>query len=196
MSIVLGVTGASGSLYGRRLLEILSRGGRECHLVVSAAGEAVSRHELGESPYSWHEGLSGRGKITPWDIDDLFAPFCSGSNPPQAMIVAPCSMGTLARVAAGISDSLLTRAADVCLKERTPLVLVVRESPLSLIHIENMARVARAGGIILPASPGFYHHPADLAAMVDHVVGRTLDVLKIPHNLFPPWEKPSREGPS
>lgn len=195
MSIVVGVTGASGSLYGRRLLEILSREDRVCHLVVSAAGEAVSLHELGESPFSWHEGFPGGSKIVPWDINDLFAPFCSGSNPPQAMIVAPCSMGTLARIAAGTSDSLLTRAADVCLKERTPLILVVRETPLSLIHIENMARVARAGGVILPASPGFYHHPADLSAIVDHVVGRILDVLKIPHDLFPPWEKPSREGP-
>ena len=191
---VVALTGASGSRYGKRLVESLLTGGGTCQLILSRAGSAVSMHELGEDAADWPGTLPGGERLTLWDNGDLFAPFCSGSNPPDGMIVAPCSMGTLARVAAGTADTLLTRAADVCLKERIPLVLVVRETPLNLIHIENMGRVTRAGGIILPASPGFYHRPADIDGLIDHVVGKILGVLGLPQDLFPPWDKTYRDS--
>lgn len=190
MNVVVGITGASGSVYGKRLLEELLAGGHRCHLILSAAGCAVARHELEEDPTLWSETLPDAGLLTLWENSDLFAPFCSGSNPPSSMVVAPCSMGTLGRIASGVSDSLLTRAADVCLKERIPLILAARETPLGLIHLENMVRVTRAGGIILPASPGFYHRPAGMGELVDHVVGKILDTLGLPHSLTPRWEKP------
>lgn len=190
---VVALTGASGSRYGKRLVEVLLAGGGACQLILSRAGRAVSNHELGEDAGEWPGTLSGGERLSLWENDDLFAPFCSGSNPPDGMIVAPCSMGTLARIAAGTADSLLTRAADVCLKERIPLVLVVRETPLNLIHIENMGRVTRAGGIILPASPGFYHRPDSIDGLVDHVVGKILGALGLPQELFPPWVKPDGE---
>ncbi len=185
--VVVAVTGASGSVYGRRLVETLLAQGRTCHLLVSAAGAAVVRHELDEDPRQWPDILEGGERLSLWGNSDLFAPFCSGSSPPAAMAIVPCSMGTLGRVSAGTADTLLTRAADVCLKERVPLVLAVRETPLSLIHLENMARVTRAGGIILPASPGFYHRPRDIGALVDHLVGKILDAVSVDHRLFTRW---------
>jgi 4-hydroxy-3-polyprenylbenzoate decarboxylase len=187
MDIIVGVTGASGSCYGKRLLEVLAASGHRCHLIVTAAAEAVIGHELGEQAAKWPALLSEVGAVTFWKNSDLFAPFCSGSNPADAMAIVPCSMGTLSRIASGSAESLLTRSADVCLKERIPLILVVRETPVSLIHLENMTRVARAGGVILPASPGFYHRPETLGDIVDHVVGKILDNLGISHNLFSKW---------
>jgi 4-hydroxy-3-polyprenylbenzoate decarboxylase len=187
MNLVIGITGASGSCYARRLIEVLAADHHTCQIVVSRAGMAVVAHEISESPGDWPTALAGGGNLTLWENDNLFAPFCSGSSPPDAMVIVPCSMGTLGRIASGISESLLTRSADVCLKERRPLILAVRETPLNLIHIENMARVARAGGIVMPASPGFYHRPEDLAGLVDHVVGKLLDMLGISHRLFQKW---------
>jgi 4-hydroxy-3-polyprenylbenzoate decarboxylase len=186
MNLVIGITGASGSCYARRLIEVLAAGDHACQIVVSRAGKAVIAHEIDEAPTDW-VALAGGRHITLWENEDLFAPFCSGSSPPDAMVVVPCSMGTLGRIAAGMSETLLTRSADVCLKERRPLVLAVRETPLNLIHIENMARVARAGGTIMPASPGFYHRPSDLGDIVDHIVGKLLDTLGIAHHLFKRW---------
>ena len=188
MNLVIGITGASGSCYARRLIEVLAADGdHACQIIISRAGKAVVAHEIDEAPTDWPATLAGGDKITLWENDNLFAPFCSGSSPPDAMVIVPCSMGTLGRIAAGISENLLTRSADVCLKERRPLILAVRETPLNLIHIENMARVTRAGGIIMPASPGFYHRPKDLAEIVDHVVGKLLDTLGITHQLFKRW---------
>jgi 4-hydroxy-3-polyprenylbenzoate decarboxylase len=187
MNLVIGITGASGSCYARRLIEVLAAAGHTCRIVVSRAGKAVIAHEIKEAPKDWPAALTGGEHISLWEDDDLFAPFCSGSNPPDAMVVVPCSMGTLGRIASGISENLLTRAADVCLKERRPLILAVRETPLNLIHIENMDRVTRAGAIVMPASPGFYHRPTDLADIVDHFVGKLLDTLGITHSLFSKW---------
>jgi len=187
MNVVIGITGASGAIYGRRLVEAILLLGHHCHLVVSEAGKAVVLHELESDCASWPSTLEGGARLTLWSHADLFAPFCSGSNTPHGMAIVPCSMGTLGRIASGTSDSLLVRAADVCLKERLPLVLAVRETPLNLIHIENMGRVARAGAIVLPASPGFYHRPVDIDGLVDHLAGKVLDSLRIPHTLFRRW---------
>ncbi|MBX6393126.1 MAG: UbiX family flavin prenyltransferase, partial [Burkholderiales bacterium] len=123
--------------------------------------------------------------------EDWYAPIASGSNPADAMVVCPCSMGTLAAIANGLSDNLIERAADVALKERRPLILVTRETPLSLIHLENMTRLARAGALILPANPGFWHRPATVEAVVDYVVARVLDHLRVPHRLMQRWGRDS-----
>jgi 4-hydroxy-3-polyprenylbenzoate decarboxylase len=193
MKLVVGISGASGAIYGKRLVEELLRQKKECHLVVSEAGKAVIAHELGEDCAAWPSSLQGAEALHLWKPDDLFAPFCSGSNTPDAMVVAPCSMGTLGRIAAGTSDSLLIRAADVCLKERIPLVLAVRETPLNLIHIENMARVTRAGAVVLPAAPGFYHRPRDMDDLINHLVGKILDTLGVRHHLFQRWNESAEE---
>lgn len=187
MKIVLAVTGASGSIYARRFLEVLSREGIECHLLFSIAGEQVAKHETGIGPVEWISTLDNTDTVKLWNNEDLFAPFASGSNGPDGMVVLPCSMGTLGKIAAGTAENLLTRAADVCLKERIPLILAVRETPLNLIHLENMTRIARAGGIILPASPGFYHHPETIDDLVNHLVGKVCDILGINHNLYRRW---------
>jgi 4-hydroxy-3-polyprenylbenzoate decarboxylase len=126
-------------------------------------------------------------KLVVFGRDEWFAPVASGSNPPDAMVVCPCSMGTLAAIAQGLADNLIERAADVVLKEGRKLVLVPRETPLSVIHLENMLRLARAGTIILPPSPGFYQHPQTVADLVDFVVARILDQLAIPHALLQRW---------
>lgn len=186
MEFVIGISGASGSCYGRRIVQVLAGSSHRCHLIVSEAGGAVLEHELKEDFHSWPERFGG-DTVRIWSDGNLFAPFCSGSNPPDGMAVIPCSMGTLARIAAGTADTLMTRAADVCLKERRPLVLTVREAPLNLVHIENMKRVTMAGATVLPASPGFYHHPATLDDLVDHVVGKTLQALGAGQDLFPRW---------
>jgi len=187
MNVVVGLTGASGAIYGKRLVEALLQMGHHCHLVVSEAGTAVALHELDSDCASWPSTFEGGDRLTLWSPADIFAPFCSGSSGPHGMAVVPCSMGTLGRIASGTSDSLLVRAADVCLKERLPLILAVRETPLNLIHIENMARVTRAGATVLPAAPGFYHRPADIDGLVDHLVGKVLDSLRIPHTLYQRW---------
>jgi 4-hydroxy-3-polyprenylbenzoate decarboxylase len=122
--------------------------------------------------------------------EEWFAPIASGTNPPDAMAICPCTMGTLAAVAAGLSSNLIERAADVCLKEGRKLILVVRETPFTPIHLENMLRLARAGAVILPPNPGFYHHPQDLQGVIDFVVARILDQLRIPHTLMQPWGAP------
>jgi len=124
-----------------------------------------------------------------WENDNFEAPFMSGSNAPEAVVIIPCSMGKLAAVANGISGNLLERIADVALKERKQLILVVRETPLSLIHLENMVKVTKAGATVLPAMPAFYHHPKTIDDMVNFVVGKVLNVLGIEHNLFKGWRK-------
>ncbi len=188
MKVVIGITGASGSIYGRRLAEVLLHEGHSCHLIVSEAGKVVVAHELDEEPAQWPSVLPGGSNgLRLWDDRDLLAPFCSGSHSPDAMVVVPCSMGSLSRIAAGTADTLLTRTADVCLKERRPLLLVVREMPINLIHIENMGRVTRAGGIILPASPAFYHRPSRIEDLVNFVVGKIMNGLGMPQRLFTPW---------
>ncbi|MDT8901269.1 UbiX family flavin prenyltransferase [Anaeroselena agilis] len=183
MRVVVGITGASGAVYGWRLLAALRKGGCEVHAVVSENGWTVLKHECGV----------GRDAVAAlvqrlYEPDDYGAAPASGSFRADAMVVAPCSMRTLAAVAAGLADNLLTRAADVAVKEGRRLVLVPRETPLSAIHLENMLKLARLGVRIVPASPGFYHNPQDVAALVDMMVGKVCDALGVEHELFKRWE--------
>lgn len=194
--ICLAWTGASGMPYGLRLLECLLAAGCHVELLYSATAQIVARQEIGlllpPQPQAVAEFFRERhanlpGQLSVYGKEAWFAPVASGSNPPDAMVVCPCSMGSLAAIAQGLADKLITRAADVALKERRPLILVPRETPLSIIHLENMLRLARAGAVILPPSPGFYHHPTTLADLVDFVVARILDQLHLPHQLLARW---------
>lgn len=189
---VIGITGASGSIYGVRLIQELAVRKHFVDVVVTSAGKKVMKEELGVSGFGNMAklGLSEtRGTIKVWENDNFEAPFMSGSNVPEAVVVVPCSVGKLAAMANGISTNLLERAADVALKEKGQLVLVVRETPLNLIHLENMVKVARAGAQILPAMPAFYHHPRSIDDMVDFVVGKVLNLLGIKHTLFKGWKR-------
>ena len=188
MKLVVAVGGASGSIYARRLLDALVglRDQVEVALCFSQAGAEVWAHELGAVPdYPFKR----------YGLRDFRAPFASGSAGWDAMVVIPCSTGGLARIAHGVSEDLIGRAADVMLKERRRLVLVVRETPLSLIHIENMATVTRAGGVVLPAAPSFYSKPASIEALLDTVVARVLDQVGLPNKLMPRWgDGPDAQG--
>jgi 4-hydroxy-3-polyprenylbenzoate decarboxylase len=192
MKLVVAVGGASGSCYAQRLLDVLAanatRPGNlplEIGLCFSKSGAEVWRHEIGAVPeYPFRR----------YALDDFRAPFASGSAGWDAMVVIPCSSGGLARIAHGISDDLIGRAADVMLKERRKLVLVLRETPLSLLHIENMAAATRAGAVVLPAAPSFYSRPATVEALLDTVIGRVLDQLGIPNQLMPRWGGDSSKG--
>ena len=199
-SIILGMTGASGADYGLRLLHCLLEAGRPVQLLISKAAQIVIPMEtdlrLPGRPRDIQRALvehyhCDSGQLHVYGQDEWTAPPASGSALAQAMVVCPCTTGTLAAIANGNSDNLLERAADVTLKERRKLILVVRETPLSVIHLENMLRLARAGAVILPANPGFYYRPATVAELVDFIVARILDQLEIPHALLPRWgQKP------
>jgi 4-hydroxy-3-polyprenylbenzoate decarboxylase len=182
--IVVGITGASGAPYARRLLEVLRRRD-DVELGVCASRNAGEVWAL-ECGGDLNEAAGGKV----WGVGDYKAPFASGSAGWQAMAVVPCSMGTAARIAHGTSDTLLTRAADVMLKERRTLVVVPRETPLSVIHLENLTALARAGAVVLPAMPSFYAKPASLEAALDTVVGRVLDHLGVEHDLLRRWGTP------
>jgi len=195
-TVTLALTGASGMPYGLRLLECLLSGGVEVGLVYSPAAQIVAKQEcdltLPSQPREAARLLAERygaqpGQLAVYGRDDWMAPIASGSAPADAMAVCPCTMGTLGAIANGLADNLIERAADVALKERRPLVLVPRETPLSAIHLENMARLARAGATILPPAPGFYGRPASVAELVDFVVARVLDHLGVAHALGPRW---------
>lgn len=194
--VCLAWTGASGLPYGLRLLDALLSAGVTVELIYSQAAQVVAQQELGlRLPSSPDEALQllqkqfpdRSGKLLVYGRDAWFSPVASGSNPPDAMVVCPCSMGTLASIAAGLADNLIERAADVVLKERRPLIMVPRETPFSVIHLENMLRLARAGAVIVPPSPGFYEHPQSVADMVDFIVARILDQLRVPHALGKRW---------
>jgi 4-hydroxy-3-polyprenylbenzoate decarboxylase len=179
--IVVGVTGASGAPYARRLLGVLNqRQDVEIAVCVSQTAHDVWALECGGD-------LREQIGLPVWGVRDYQAPFASGSAGWQAMVVVPCSMGTVARIAHGISDTLLTRAADVMLKERRTLVVVPRETPLSVVHLDNLARLARAGAVVLPAMPSFYGKPATLDDAIDTVVGRILDQVGLDHTLLRRW---------
>jgi len=180
--IVVGVTGASGSIYAYTLIEVLASLGIDVEVVLTQMGEKVLRYECGVGI----EAFSSQVRVHA--IDDLFSPLASGSYRTDGMVVVPCSMNTLGLLAAGTGEHLLARAAQVTLKERRPLVVVPREMPYNVIHLENMLRLARAGGIMLPASPGFYHLPQNMGELIGHVVGRILDQLGIEHTLYQRWE--------
>ncbi|KPU26732.1 aromatic acid decarboxylase [Caloranaerobacter sp. TR13] len=182
MRLIVGITGGSGAIYGVGLLKVLKELGVETHLVVSSMGEYVMQHECGISLDELKELATHFH-----DNRNLAAPIASGSFKTDGMVIVPCSMKSLASIANGISDSLLTRAADVILKERRRLVLVTRETPLSAIHLENMLKLSRMGVTILPASPGFYNHPQSISDIVSSIIGRTLDQFGINHNLIKRW---------
>jgi len=188
---VIGITGASGSIYGIRLIQELGLRNHTVDVVITAAGKMLMKEELGVSGFDIKKlGLTHiKGQIRIWENDDFEAPFLSGSNPPEAVVIIPCSMGKLAALANGISGNVLERTADVVLKEDRQLILVVRETPLSLIHLENMVKVAKAGARILPAMPAFYHRPKTIDDMVNFVVGKVLNLLRIEHTLFKGWRK-------
>lgn len=195
-TVCLALTGASGMPYGLRLLECLLQAGVRVQLLYSQAAQVVARQELGlelpSRPAEARKALlalypAPAEKLEVYGREEWFAPVASGSNPPDAMVVCPCSMGTLAAIAQGLADNLIERAADVAIKERRKLVLVPRETPLSTIHLENMLRLAQAGAVILPPNPGFYHHPKELGDLVDFVVARILDQLGVPHELMRRW---------
>lgn len=193
--IVVGITGASGSIYGLRLIAELLAADHQVSLLLTKAGRQVTAFETGlkladrapECQAQLQEYFNCTTRLQYYAIDDFFAPVASGSSAPDAVVICPCSMGTAGRIAAGLSDNLLERAADVALKERRQLVLVPRETPFNQIHLENLLRLAQAGGTILPAMPGFYHQPQTLDDLVTFVVGKILDTLGISHQLFKPW---------
>lgn len=182
--LIIGITGASGTIYGIRLLEVLKPLAIETHLVVTKAGQLTRDYETDVSL----DDLKALADVY-HKPHDIAASIASGSFKTEGMIVAPCSMNTLAEIAHGVSSQLLTRAADVILKERRRLVLIPREAPLHLGHLKNMTAVTEMGGIIYPPVPAFYHKPDSLAAMVDETVGRVLDLIGIETALLQPWNK-------
>lgn len=190
--IVVGVTGASGAIYAQRLLGFLREQGPaldiETHVVFTRYGRVVYQDETGESVADIGLPVHSPG--------DMTAPFASGSAGFDAMVVVPCSAGSLARIAHGVSTDLVGRAADVMLKERRTLVLVLRESPYNLIHLRNMVAVTEAGALVMPASPSFYSHPEDLVALVDTVTARILDQLGIDNDLMRRWTGQLLGGPT
>jgi len=195
-AITLAITGASGAIYGVRLLEQLLKAGCQVHLLMSSAAQVVLATELDliwpTEPVACQHYLSrlygcDENQLRVYSREDWFSPVASGSAAPKQMVVCPCSMGTLAAIAHGLSDNLIERAADVVLKERGHLLLVARETPYSAIHLENMLKLTQLGATILPASPGFYHKPTTIDELVDFLVARILDHLNIQQALAPRW---------
>lgn len=176
MRILVALTGASGLLYGTRLVSVLKKTqGVECTVVISSGAKKVAEAEGAKLPKSDY------GEF------DFSCPYASGSNPPDAMVIVPCSLKTLGEISNGVGNSLITRAAEVALKERKKLILVVRETPYSLITIKNMEKVTLAGGIVLPATPGFYGKPNKVEDLIDFIVARVLDQLGVKHKLGKRW---------
>ena len=191
--IVVGVTGASGAAYARRLIQCLCAQGAHVHLVITPCGRRLLRDEMGmdEPTAAWFAGRDD-APITIYPYEDVGASIASGSFPTDGMIVCPCSGNTLGAIAAGLGDNLLRRAAAVTLKEGRRLILVPREMPVSQIDLRNALRLSEAGAIICPASPGFYMRPKTIDDLVDFVVGKLLDLLNVPHALNTRWAERDR----
>ena len=192
--LIIAITGATGVVYAVRILQILRATTQiESHLIISEAGIMSLHQEVGMKKQQL-EAMADKV----YNVKDIGAAIASGSFLTDGMIIAPCSMKTLASVALGLSENLISRAADVTLKERRRLVMLVRETPLNLAHLRNMTSVTEMGGIIFPPVPSFYQHPASIAEMVDHSVGRVLDLFNIAHQLTPEWRglKPSDQAQS
>lgn len=189
MRLVVAVTGASGVVYGKRLLEVLKEKKVETHLIVSRAAEKVIEHELGMGKKDFD-----RLATHVYGVDDLTAPLMSGSFKTDGMVIIPCTMKTLAGIAHGFADNLILRAADVTLKEKRRLVVVPRETPLSVVHLRNMLAAAKLGGFVVPAMPAFYYKPDRVEDMVDFVVGRVLDCFDLEHKLFKRWSGMKTKG--
>lgn len=187
MKVIVGITGATGTIYGYRLLQRLNERGIETSTIISEYAARILQMEDSKSV----EELAEFGQV--YMSSDLMAPTASGSCRFDAMVIAPCTMKTLAEIANGLSSNLISRTADVALKERRRLILVTRETPLSLVHIKNMLKVTSAGAVVLPASPGFYHKPKTIGDLVDYVVGKVLDQLGIEHELFRRWGDESHD---
>lgn len=194
--IAVAITGASGSAYALKLIESLLQAGERLYLMVSQAAQVVLRMESGlelpSQPGEIQKILCERFNATPEQLQvfgrqQWMAPVASGSNPPRAMVVCPCTVGALSAIACGASNDLMERAADVVLKERRKLILVVRETPFSEIHLENMLKLSRMGAVIMPANPGFYHNPQHVEDIVDFMVSRILDQLGVENQLSPRW---------
>jgi 4-hydroxy-3-polyprenylbenzoate decarboxylase len=195
MRLVVGVSGASGALYAERLLVALAGSSHHVDIVGTKIGAEIFLQETGRSLATFVERHASAGaSFRLWDRDDLYAPFSSGSQIYDAMAIVPCSAGTLGRIAAGVSTDLLSRGADVFLKEKRRLVLALRETPLSEIHLQNMLTLRRAGAVVLPASPGFYTHPRDLVELADSLVQRILDHMGVELRIHKRWrEHPKRQ---
>jgi 4-hydroxy-3-polyprenylbenzoate decarboxylase len=192
-AIGVGWTGASGIAYGVRLVEVLLGAGRDVHLTVSEAVQQTAPVELGEGLDAVLARLqtTGSGRLRLWGRTEFTSPLASGSARTGAFVVIPCSMGTAARIAAGTSETLLLRAADVCLKERRRLVVVPRETPMATHHLENLAKLSAMGAVVLPAAPGFYHKPQSVADLVDFIVQRVCDHVGVEIDLAPRWGGPA-----
>jgi 4-hydroxy-3-polyprenylbenzoate decarboxylase len=195
-TVTLALSGASGMAYGLRLLECLLAADIDVNLLVSHAAHLVAKQELGVALPARASDLESQltdslntrdGQLRVYGREDWNAPVASGSNPADAMVICPCSMGTLAAIANGTSDNLIERAADVMLKEQKKLVLVPREAPFSTLHLENMLKLSRMNAVILPANPGFYHRPQSVEDIIDFIVARILDQLGIEHALMARW---------
>lgn len=192
---VVGVTGASGICYAVKLLRALTDAGEQVALVISDAAKLVFQEELGAHPKSYSDaqqfedflGVENKGLIQIYSAKDFTAPIASGSYPVKGMVIVPCSMGTLGALASGVSQNLIHRAADCVLKESRPLILVPRETPLNVIHLENLLKLSRAGAKIVPAMPGFYSGAKSLEEIVDFMVGKILDQMGVEHVLYPRW---------
>jgi 4-hydroxy-3-polyprenylbenzoate decarboxylase len=198
--IVVAVTGASGSRFGLRTIRALLETGQKVSLIISPAGHKVMQYETGQCWTGSAQEITSTlldyfqsDNLEYFAHDDMFAPVASGSSAPDAMVIVPCSMGTVGRIAAGLSSNLLERVADVALKERRQLILVPRETPFNTIHLENLLRLSQAGAQILPAMPGYYQHPETLADLDDFLAGKILDGLQIDHKLFRRWGADSQD---
>ena len=185
MRFLVCMSGASGSIYGVRLLEVLGELGQEVHFIASELAKEIVVHETGLS----YERVREMVEVD-YDNLDLFAAPASGSFHVEGMVIIPCSMKTLSAVANGYSDNLISRAALCQLKEGRPLLIVVRETPIDLVGLRNMVAAREAGAVILPANPGFYHDPKSISDLVDYIIGKVLDQLKVPHSLRVGWKKP------
>jgi len=184
MLFIIGITGASGAIYGIRLLEVLSKNKEvETHLIISAAGEQIIRYETDWEP----ERVRALADVC-YDNNDIGARISSGSFKRDGMVIAPCSMKTLSALANSYADNLIARAADIALKERKKLVLLAREAPLHLGYLRNMVKVTEMGAIVFPPVPAFYHKPEKIQDLVDHTVGKVLDLFDIKHDLFKRWD--------
>jgi 4-hydroxy-3-polyprenylbenzoate decarboxylase len=184
MKLIVAITGASGVVYGKRLLEVLCNKNIETHLVISQAAERLIKHELDTA-----KKAVGNLATHVYETNDWNSPIVSGSFETDGMVIIPCSMKTLAGIANGYSDNVILRAADVTLKEKRKLILVPRETPVNVIHLRNMLDLAKQGALIVPAMPAYYHKPKSIEDLVDFVVGRVLDLLDVGHTLYKRWQQ-------
>lgn len=190
--VVVGITGASGSIYGLSLVRVLLEAGCWIDLIITEAGRLVLEDEVRKEDYQWM--FQGPTNLHIYDNRELMSDIASGSALFDSLVIAPCSMDTVSAVASGRSSNLLERVADVALKEKRRCVLVPRETPLSIIHLRNLLTVAEAGAIVLPAMPAFYHKPQDIHDLVKFIVGKILNILGMPQGVLKPWQ-PARHSP-